>query len=255
MNTGRLAGKAAIVTGGSSGIGQAICRVFAKEGASVAVLDIDKIGIEETVKYLPTKFGNKHCFIECDVSLSEDVAKAFKIAEENLNKKASILVNCAAILKSCFFNDIPEKDFDEIIKVNLTGVFLMSKKFIASMSNETNAGNRGSLINISSIAGIRGSFQAGSYCASKFAVVGLTKTIALEYPKHKVRCNAVLPGGIDTPMLAGSCENIGERFISQTPMQRLGKPEEVANACLFLASEESSYVNGACLEVTGGFRC
>nr|XP_039256715.1 estradiol 17-beta-dehydrogenase 8-like [Styela clava] len=249
MSSGRLAGKAALVTGGGRGIGRAVCQVFAKEGASVAVLDIDEDGIKETIKLLQSDQNNKHCAVKADVSSPEQVEQAFKTAQHNLDKQITILVNCAGILKGTTI-----KEFDEVIKVNLRGTYLMSQKFVASLENSgVEEETRGIVVNLSSLAGIRASVVSSPYSASKFGVIGLTKTMALEFQKQKVRFNAVLPDMIDTPMLGGVDRT--ENAIKQNPMQRLGKPEEVANVCLFLASDESSYVNGACIEVTGGNRC
>nr|XP_039256539.1 estradiol 17-beta-dehydrogenase 8-like [Styela clava] len=249
MSSGRLTGKAALVTGGGRGIGRAVCQVFAKEGASVAVLDIDENGIKETIKLLQSDQNNKHCAVKADVSSLEHVEQALKTAQQNLDKQITILVNCAGILKGTTI-----EEFDEVIKVNLKGTFLMSQKFVASLKNSSvEEETRGIVVNLSSIAGIRASVVSSTYSASKFGVIGLTKTMALEFQKHRVRFNAVLPDMIDTLMLDGVDKT--ENAIGQNPMQRLGKAEEVANVCLFLASDESSYVNGACIEVTGGNRC
>nr|XP_039263419.1 estradiol 17-beta-dehydrogenase 8-like [Styela clava] len=250
MAPGRLTEKAAIVTGGGSGIGRAVCEVFAREGASVAVLDINGQHASETVKLLLTNHQNTHCFIETDVSSVENVKEAFLKSQKELSKTCTILINCAGILRGDSFVNMKDDDFDDVIRVNLRGSFLTSREFLKSLENVEDS--NGSIVNISSLVGKMSYFGQGSYCASKHGVLGITKTIAAEYPLHKIRCNAVLPGAIDTPMISSINPELLEQVRKTIPMGRIGKPEEVANACLFLASDESSYVNGACLEVTGG---
>nr|XP_039255875.1 estradiol 17-beta-dehydrogenase 8-like [Styela clava] len=250
MSLGRLVGKSTLVTGGGSGIGRAICQVFAREGASVAVIDINRDAVSETLDQLPRNHGNLHCAIEADVTSSGRVKHVFAEAKDKLSKTSTILVNNAGIIRGDLLLDMKDDDFDDVIRINLRGSFLMAREFLRSLKDATDI--NGSLVNIASIAGITGNFGNADYCASKHGVVGLTKSIALEYPKHKVRCNAVLPGITDTPMAQSFDPKKIEQGVRQIPMRRLAKPEEIANACLFFASDESSYVNGACLEVTGG---
>nr|XP_039254895.1 estradiol 17-beta-dehydrogenase 8-like isoform X1 [Styela clava] len=253
MSQGRLAGQCTIVTGGSSGIGRAICQVFAKEGASVAVLGRNIQRLSETINTLPTNHGNKHCLIQADVSSAEQVARAFKESTRQLGKKITILVNNAGITRNGFIDEFKNEDFDEMMGINLKGYFLMSSEFVKLLSDVDKNQDFCCIVNVSSMFGIRGFPSFAGYSATKSGIIGLTKCVASEYSKHKIRCNAVLPGMIQTPMNEGVPESFKENIAAQTPMQRLGKPEEVANACLFLASNESSYVNGACLEVAGGF--
>nr|XP_039272324.1 estradiol 17-beta-dehydrogenase 8-like [Styela clava] len=256
MSLQRLTGKAAVVTGGANGLGRAICQKFAEEGASVAIVDIDVQGMEEVLSLLTRNNNNVHCTIKADVTVAKDVAKCFKIAEEKLGKKVTILVNSAGMfcgLKP--IGDVTEKLFDDVVQLNLKGTFLPCKEFINSLENSEVSGSKGSIVNISTIDGIKGNAKIAPYSSSKFGVVGLTKTLAMEYEKHKVRCNVVLPGSIDTPMLDTVGDGIKSILLKIIPMSRFGKPDEVANACLFLASEESSYMNGANLEVTGGLWC
>ncbi|XP_077975164.1 (3R)-3-hydroxyacyl-CoA dehydrogenase-like [Styela clava] len=205
MSIGRLIGTAAIVTGGGSGIGRAICQKFAKEGASVAILDINSEGITRTLNELPSNRANKHCAIKINVSSSEQVKNSLMLAEEKLGMRSTILVNSAGIAKLKAFSKVDDATFDNILNVNLRGTFLMTKEFLKMTSKNTSSGNDilGSVINISSMAGKMGSAGQGPYCAFKFGVIGLTKTFAVEFPKHKVRCNAVLPGMTDTPILDG----------------------------------------------------
>nr|XP_039256287.1 estradiol 17-beta-dehydrogenase 8-like [Styela clava] len=232
MSIGRLIGKADIVTGGGSGIGRAICQKFAKEGASVAILDLKSEGITRTLNELSSNRTNKHCAIVTDVSSSEQVKNSFVLAEEKLGIRSTILVNSAGIAKLKAFTDVDAFTFDNIINVNLRGTFLMTeeflklnilnvnlrgtflmtKEFLKMTSKYTSSASDilGSVINISSMAGKMGSAGQGPYCASKFGVIGLTKTVAVEFPKHKVRCNAVLPGMTDTPILDGVSKYVQE---------------------------------------------
>nr|XP_039266675.1 estradiol 17-beta-dehydrogenase 8-like [Styela clava] len=253
---GRLVGKAALVTGGGSGIGRSVCQIFAREGASMAIVDINEEGIQETLSNLATDHCNIHFAIKADVSSSKETKQIFRTAEEKLDRKISIVVNCAGITRKVSFDEMSESQFDDVINVNLKGTFLVSQEFVASLKNSNEGTTGGSLINISSLAGIRGYHNHSSYSASKFGVIGLTKTIALEYARHRVRSNAVLPGWTETPLVAKNVKKSDLESIAQEiPMGRTGKPVEIANACLFLASDESSYVNGACLEVSGGYLC
>nr|XP_039254279.1 estradiol 17-beta-dehydrogenase 8-like [Styela clava] len=252
MSQARLAGQCTIVTGGGSGIGRAICQVFAREGASVVILGRNRQRLSETINTLPTNHGNKHYIIQADVSSAEQVTEAYEEAKRQTGKNITILVNNAGIIRNGFIDDFKNEDFDEMVSINLKGFFLMAKEFVKSLSEMDKTQELCCIVNVSSIFGTRGNALYAGYSATKSGIIGLTKCIASEYSKHKVRCNAVLPGVIETPMIDHVPEDARDNVIAQTPMQRLGKPEEVANACLFLASNESSYVNGACLEVTGG---
>ncbi|XP_077970692.1 (3R)-3-hydroxyacyl-CoA dehydrogenase-like [Styela clava] len=200
----RLSGKAAIVTGGGSGIGQSVSESFAREGCSVAVLDLNQDGMDETLKLLDTNHDNVHCTIKTDIISSDQAKEAFKTAEEKLGKKITVLVNCAGIVTTPFsFDQMGETAFDDVIRFNLKGTFIMGKQFLLSLANfNTNSNDtRATVVNISSLNGVKCVAEASSYAASKFGVVGMTKTLALEYEKHKVRCNAVLPGLTKTPLL------------------------------------------------------
>nr|XP_039254902.1 estradiol 17-beta-dehydrogenase 8-like [Styela clava] len=252
MSQGRLIDQCSIVTGGSSGIGRAICQVFAREGASVAVLGRNLQRLSETMNTLPINHGNKHCIIQADVSSAEQVAKALEEATKQIGRKVTILVNNAGILRNDFVDELKDEVFDEMMRINLKGHFLMTKEFVKSLSEVDKTQEYCCIVNVSSLVGIRGIPTSTGYSATKAGIIGLTKCIASEYSKHKIRCNVVLPGLIETPMIDSIRGDVKDNVIAQTPMQRLGKPEEVANSCLFLASNESSYVNGACLEVTGG---
>ncbi|XP_039252963.2 3-oxoacyl-[acyl-carrier-protein] reductase FabG-like [Styela clava] len=251
MSFGRLAGKVALVTGGGSGIGKAVCKVFANEGASVAVLDVNGDSILKTAESLSRNHGNTHCAIPLDVTSQDQVKNSIKTAEETLGKKGDVLVNSAGIIRDNLLLKLTESQFDDVLNVNLKGTFLLAQEFARSLV-EGDHKKPGSIINLSSIVGKTGNIGQTNYAASKAGVIGLTKTIALEFGKYNVRCNAVLPGFILTPMTEGIPDLIIEKLEGSIPLKRRGNPEEVANVCLFLASNESSYVTGTCLEVAGG---
>ena len=254
MSCGRLIGKTALVTGGGSGIGRAICQLFAKEGASVALMDVDRQGAQETLGLLERKDSTNHCFVTGDVTNVADIKMSLASAKETIGTQPNILVNNAAVIRGGLIDTVTEEALDDVINVNLKGVYLMAKHFILSLK-ESNDGVRGTIVNVSSMAGQAGFGMNSDYAAAKAGVIGLSKTIALEFHWHRIRCNTLLPGFTDTPMAAKADPILRKKLVRHhIPMKRLAQPEEIANACLFLASDESSYVHGACLEVSGGLR-
>ena len=245
----RLNGKLAVVTGGGSGIGRAICEVFAREGACVAMVDVNESSAQDTLKLLK---GFNHCVVQGDVSNSEDVKRVFETVEAKLGRKCDILVNNAGIgNRLSAVSEMNESDFNNVINVNLRGVFLMAKEFLKSVEG-VDKDVRGVLVNVSSLAGKIGFPSLGAYASSKAGVIGLTKSIAGEFAVHQVRCNVVLPGWTDTTLGRRVPKEYLKQFEEKMVMKRYARPEEIANVCLFLASEESSYVHGSCIEVTGG---
>ncbi|XP_077969951.1 3-oxoacyl-[acyl-carrier-protein] reductase FabG-like [Styela clava] len=238
MSQRRLAGQCTIVTGASSGIGRAICQVFAREGRLQR--------LSETMNTLPINHGNKHCMIQADVSSvhGNKFERTFPDGQRIFEITIGSGQNSRILLHSQYF--------DEMMGINLKRYFLMSSEFVKLLSDVDKSQDFCCIVNVSSMLGIRGIPSFAGYSATKSGIIGLTKCVASEFSKRKIRCNAVLPGMIQTPMNEGVSEGFKENIAAQTPMQRLGKPKEVANACLFLASNEGSYVNGACLEVSGG---
>lgn len=254
MSYGRLLGKTALVTGGGSGIGRAICKLFAKEGASVALMDVDHYRAQETLHLLDQNDSTKHCAISGDVSNVDDITRTLEAAKDGTGKTPNVLINNAAIIRGGLIDTVSEEALDDIINVNLKGVYLMAKHFIISLK-DSEEDVRGTIVNVSSMAGQAGFGMNSDYAAAKAGVLGLSKTIALEFHFHRIRCNALLPGFTDTPMAAQADLNFLKKIVkNNVPMRRLAQPEEIANGCLFLASDESSYVHGACLEVSGGLR-
>ncbi|MBE9912513.1 glucose 1-dehydrogenase [Paenibacillus donghaensis] len=245
---GRVSGKVAIVTGAAGGMGKADALLLAQEGAKVVVTDIqeDKVNavVEEIHKNGGEAIGFRH-----DVTSENEWEH---IVEETVKKwgKIDVLVNNAGISFPKSLLDTTAQDWDKVMAINLTGGFFGLKHVIPVM--QKNGG--GSIINISSIAGLTGSNGAGPYTASKGAVRLLTKAVAIDYGKDNIRCNSIHPGYIETPMTEGlfADENMTNWFRSNTPLPRLGKPENIAAGVLFLASDESSFITGSELAIDGG---
>jgi len=240
----RLAGKLAIVTGSGSGIGKAVCSRFAKEGAKLVM--IDRSGCNPQIVDI-----EKPMEITGDVSCSKFTKSVFDEVQEKYGQPADVLVNCAGIIRDNMILKITEADFDEVINVNLKGTHLMTQAFISSLKGPEGL-KPASIVNISSILGKTGNIGQCNYAASKAGVIGYTKSVGYEVGRFGIRCNSVLPGFIETPMTDFVPSDILKKFTKQIPMKRTGTPEEVANVCVFLASDESSYVHCASIEVTGG---
>ncbi|XP_039302603.1 estradiol 17-beta-dehydrogenase 8 [Solenopsis invicta] len=243
-----MPGKLAFVTGAGSGIGREVCRVFAREGATVIATDLNVKTAEETVATLE---GAGHAALNIDVADRNSVETVFKHVLEQFSKPPTIIVNSAGITRDHFLVKLTDNNFDDVINVNLKGTFLVMQTAVKAMI-EANATKDSSIINISSIVGKRGNIGQSNYCASKAGVVAMTKTASMEFGQFGIRVNSVLPGFIDTPITATVPDKVKELFIKNIPLQRLGKPQEVAEVIAFLASDKSSYVNGASIEVTGG---
>lgn len=245
----KLVDKVAIVTGGGSGIGQAIAILFAKEGAKVVVADIDVTGSQNTVDKI-ISLGAEAFFVESNTS----VAKEQEIlVQKTIQKygKLDIACNNAGIGGSSHpTGDYPIEDWDKVISVNLSGVFYGMKYQIKAMLEN----GKGNIINMSSILGTVGFAQAGAYTAAKHGVLGLTKTAALEYGTQNIRINAICPGFIKTPLLDKSLNEESLSYLaSKHAMMRLGTSEEVAQLALWLASDDSSFVTGSEYLIDGGY--
>ncbi|MFP3901622.1 MAG: glucose 1-dehydrogenase [Acidimicrobiia bacterium] len=241
---GRLDGKVAIVTGGARGQGEAEARLFVAEGAQVLIGDVLDAEGEEVAAEL----GDAAAFVHLDVTDEAQWDAAVSRAGE-LFGPVTVLVNNAGVLMFQAIHTTDPADFDRVVRVNLHGTFLGIRAVVPSMAG---AGG-GSIVNISSTAGLQGLPYVGAYVASKWAVRGLTKTAAIDLGHKGIRVNSVHPGGIDTPMLAGTDSEAP--FYKRLPVARMGRAEEVARAVLFLASDESSYTTGAELAVDGGATC
>ncbi|MFW5790144.1 MAG: 3-oxoacyl-ACP reductase FabG [Bacillota bacterium] len=241
----KLKEKVAIVTGGASGIGKGVAELFIEEGAKVVVADYDVEKGEKTAKELNEK--GEALFVQVDVS---DTEAAEAMVEKTVEEfgKVDILINNAGVTADGFLSKMSEDAWDKVIDVNLKGVFNCSK-FAAQKMMETDGGV---ILNASSVVGLYGNVGQTNYAASKFGVIGLTKTWAKELAGKGVRVNCVAPGFTKTEMIEAVPEKILDKMKKKTPVGRLGEVEDIANAYLFLASDDASYINGAVLPVDGG---
>ena len=242
----KLTGKVALVTGAAQGIGRAISLLLARNGADIVVSDINLEKVEETAKEI-SAIGPKAMAVKVDVSNLSDVERMVEGILEKL-AKIDILVNNAGITRDKLILRMTEEDWDAVLSVNLKGTFNCTKAVIRHMAKQRS----GKIVNIASVVGEMGNAGQANYSASKAGVIGLTKTIAREYAQRGINVNAIAPGYIETPMTEALPEKAKEELKKLIPMERLGKPEDVAEAALFLVSEESSYITGQVLNVNGG---
>ncbi|NPA43721.1 MAG: 3-oxoacyl-[acyl-carrier-protein] reductase [Chlorobi bacterium] len=242
-----LEGKTAIVTGASRGIGKGIARKLAEHGADVAFTyrSSQKAALE--LEHELQALGVKAKAYRSDAS---DYEQAQQLTEAVLKEfgKVDILVNNAGITRDNLLLRMSEEDFDEVIRVNLKSVFNMTKAVVRPMMKQ----RAGSIINIGSVVGIRGNAGQANYAASKAGIIGFSKSVAQELGSRNIRCNVVAPGFIETEMTARLDEKVLEEWKKQIPLRRTGTPEDVAHACLFLASDWSAYITGQVLVVDGG---
>jgi NAD(P)-dependent dehydrogenase (short-subunit alcohol dehydrogenase family) len=249
---GRFAGKVALVTGGNSGIGRAVCAAFAREGAQVAIV-ARRTGEGESLAQDIRAAGGAAHFIACDVTQAQSVRSMVQQVIERFGR-LHLAFNNAGITGSTSrtITDFDESDFDQTLAVNLKGVWLCMKYEIPELLR---AGG-GAIVNCASSAGLRGGARASAYYASKHAVVGLTKSVALEFATQGVRINAVCPGMTDTELVTRQAAAAPDKFAAlkqRIPMGRTAAVTEIAQAVLWLCATESSYVTGAALPVDGGF--
>ena len=242
----RLTGKVALVTGAAQGIGRAIALLLARNGADIVVSDINLEKAEETAKEIRA-IGPKATAVKVDVSNLSDVERMVEAIIEKL-AKIDILVNNAGITRDKLILRMTEEDWDAVLGVNLKGTFNCTKTVIRHMAKQRS----GKIVNIASVVGEMGNAGQANYSASKAGVIGLTKTIAREYAQRGINVNAIAPGYIETPMTDALPEKAKDELKKLIPMERLGKPEDVAEAVLFLVCEESSYITGQVLNVNGG---
>jgi len=242
-----LTGKKAIVTGAGQGIGKAIALKLAGHGADVVVDDINPETAPQVVREIQA-LGRKAVAVVADVSKRDHVEKMIQTTTAELGG-IDILVNNAGIARSNVLARLKDDQWDEVLNVDLKGIFYCIQAVIPSMMKQRS----GKIISISSIYGRIGAIGDVNYAAAKSGIVGLTKTVARELARYNINVNAIMPGLVDTPLLRGIPEKYLKPMIEEVPLKRIGRPEDIANVVAFLASEDSSYMTGAIVEVTGGW--
>ncbi|NER13757.1 3-oxoacyl-[acyl-carrier-protein] reductase [Leptobacterium flavescens] len=242
-----LEGKTAIITGASRGIGKGIAQVFAEQGANVAFTYSSSVEAAQELEKELNGYGVKAKGYQSNAA---DFEQAQKLAEDVVKEFGSIdvLINNAGITKDNLLMRITEEDFDKVIEVNLKSVFNMTKAVQRTMLKQ----RKGSIINMSSVVGVKGNAGQTNYAASKAGILGFTKSVALELGSRSIRCNAIAPGFIETEMTAKLDEKVVQGWRDAIPLKRGGTTTDVANTCLFLASDMSAYVTGQVINVDGG---
>lgn len=242
-----LEGKTAIITGASRGIGRGIAQTFADQGANIAFTYSSSV---EAANELEKELIAKGVKAKGYKSNAASFEEAQKLADDVVAEFGSIdvLVNNAGITKDNLLMRISEEDFDTVIEVNLKSVFNMTKAVQRTMLKQ----RKGSIINMSSVVGVKGNAGQTNYAASKAGIIGFSKSVALELGSRNIRSNVIAPGFIETEMTAKLDENVVKGWRDAIPLKRGGTPEDVANACVFLASDMSAYVTGQTLNVDGG---
>lgn len=240
-----LKGKTAIVTGGSRGIGAAICKRFAEQGANIALLYAGNTQKAEETKAALQEMGVKAEAYQCNVADAEQVAAVCKQIIKDFGG-ADILVNNAGITKDKLVPMMKVHDFDSVVDTNLKGAFYMIKQLYPVFMKQKS----GKIINISSVSGLMGNPGQTNYSASKAGLIGLTKSVAKELASRNVNCNAIAPGFVATDMTENLSEN--NALVDHIPMKRFAQPEDIANLALFLASDQSDYITGEVIRIDGG---
>ena len=241
-----LEGKIALVTGGARGIGKEIALVLAKEGANIALCDINLEEAEKTAKEIQ-ELGRDSIAFKADVA---DLGQVQDMVDKILDKfkRLDILINNAGITRDGLILRMSEEDWDKVIAVNLKGCFVCTKVVSKVMLKQRS----GKIVNLASIIGIMGNAGQANYAASKAGIIGLTKSVAKELASRGVCVNAIAPGFINTEMTAKLSEETKKNMLSNIPLRRLGEPKDVANLALFLSSENSSYITGQVVSIDGG---
>lgn len=249
---GYLTGKRALVTGGASGIGRATALLFARQGAAVAIADLDEAGGKAVARQIRQE-GGRAVFVRCDVSQAADCRRAVQQTVDELGG-LDVLFNNAGIIRRATVLDTTEEEWDRVMAVNVRSIFLLCKYAIPVMAR----GGGGAIVNTGSGWGLVGGANAVAYCASKGAVVNMTRALAIDHGAQNVRVNCVCPGDTDTGMLRDEAQQLGTAeadFLAEAadrPLRRIGTPKDIARAVLYLASDDAAFVTGAVLVVDGG---
>jgi 3-oxoacyl-[acyl-carrier protein] reductase len=242
----KLQGKVSIITGAASGIGKATAEKFVREGAIVAVCDVNVEAVEAVAEHLRASGGQAQAY---RVNVTDRAEIAAMVADVKTRfGRIDVLVNNAGIVKDAQLIKMTDEQFDDVIDINLKGVYNCTRAVVDTMVEQ----GSGVILNASSVVGLYGNFGQTNYAATKFGVIGFVKTWAKELGKKGIRANAVCPGFVATPILSSMPEKVIQAMEERVPMRRLAQPEEIANVYAFLASDEASYINGAAIEVTGG---
>ncbi len=242
-----LKNKTALITGASRGIGRGIATEFAKHGANVAFTFNASVDAAKDLEKELEAYGIKAKGYQSNAANFDAAQELVKSVLEDFGSM-EILINNAGITKDNLLMRISEEDFDKVIEVNLKSVFNLTKAVIRPMMKQ----RKGSIINMSSVVGVKGNAGQANYAASKAGILGFTKSVALELGSRNIRCNAIAPGFIETEMTAKLDEKTVDLWRKEIPLRRGGTPEDVANACVFLASDMSAYITGQTLNVDGG---
>jgi 3-oxoacyl-[acyl-carrier protein] reductase len=241
-----FAGKNALITGSTKGIGKAIAVEFAKLGVNVIITGRDRKSAEVLANNIEKEYNVKAFGIDLD--LAGDISKSFEEINSFTQGKIDILVNNAGITKDILFIRMKEEDWNSVINVNLNGTFKVTQQVVKLMIKQ----RYGRIINISSIIGFIGNIGQANYAATKAGLIGFTKSLAKELASRNITVNAVAPGFIETDMTAELPEDIKAQYLKQIPLNRFGKPQDVANVVIFLASDLASYITGEVIHVNGG---
>lgn len=239
-----LKGQIALVTGGTAGIGKTIAKEFVRHGAKVAIFGTNRERGEQVVQEIGSENAS---FYQVDVSDTKEVEEAIKQVQEKLGA-VDILVNNAGITRDQLLLKMSEEDWDSVMETNLKSCYNTCKAVLRQMLKA----RKGSIINISSVVGLMGNAGQANYAASKAGMIGFTKAIAKEYASRNIRANCIAPGYIETKMTEAMTEQARQATLASIPMGKMGRPEDIANAALFLASEMGSYVTGQVLSIDGG---